>query len=68
MQRWYYSSSIIEFLHTDTDIILAKLVRGHSFPLELTERDAWKEEINTLKNTLHQFKGKLYLEYSIPRM
>ncbi len=48
--------------------ILGILTQASSFPVEQTQRDAWLEEIRILKDMLHQYKGSIYFEYSIPRM
>ena len=68
MNRYYYSDSITNFQNTEPDEILGILARNNDFALEQTQRDAWLEEINILKDVLYQFKGKIYFEYSIPRM
>src|SRR5690606_36586954 len=33
-----------------------------------TQKDSWIEEIKILKSVLNLYDGKLYFEYSIPRM
>lgn len=68
MKREYYSDTIAEFLVTSPDEIIGRLATGNDFALEQTQRDAWIEEIQILKNTLQAHKGSLYFEYSIPRM
>jgi len=68
MSRAYYSDSIATFLNTDVDAILGALERGNDFSLELTQRDAWMEEIQILKSVLPPYQGAIYFEYSIPRM
>jgi len=68
MNRAYYSESIENFkLATPKDII-GTLSLNNQFSLEQTQREAWVSEIDILKKTLKQFNGKIYLEYSIPRM
>ncbi len=68
MNRSFYSDSIEDFLRLDTDKIIGKLVSNNEFSLEQTQRDAWKEEISILKNSLSKLHGKIYFEYSIPRV
>lgn len=68
MQRFYYSSTIAEFLLANPHYLLGKLAENHPFPLEKTETDAWLNEIAILKQTLVGFEGNVYFEYSIPRM
>jgi hypothetical protein len=68
MKRYYYSSSISNFLNTNPSEIIGKLVQSNEFSLEQTQRDAWFAEINILKTVLQQLEGSIYFEYSIPRM
>lgn len=68
MKRYYFSSSITEFITLSTDTVIGKLVQSNEFSLEKTQRDAWAEEIGILQGTLQPFKGSVYFEYSIPRM
>jgi hypothetical protein len=70
MKRSYYSDSIAAFLKTSQDAILGLLVAANEFPLEMTQRDAWLAEIQILQTVLVPYgaAGKLYFEFSIPRL
>jgi hypothetical protein len=68
MNREYYSDEIIRFLNNPHNEILGTLAKNNEFPLELTQRDAWNAEITILKKCLKKFNGKIFFEYSIPRM
>lgn len=68
MKREYYSDSIANFLNVSSTEILGVLVKNYDFQLEPTQRDAWLEEINILKEVLIGYDGAIYFEYSIPRM
>lgn len=68
MQRYYFASSISEFFNTDPKTIIGQLVLSQGGSTKDTEVYAWKEEILILKNVLRDYTGKIYLEYSIPRM
>ena len=68
MKRWHYGSTIGEFLLSSEQEILGNLVEKHAFSLEPTQRNAWVEQISILKNTLGPYAGRIYFEYSIPRM
>ena len=68
MKRFYFSSSISDFLCSNPDLIIGKLVQNHEFSLEQTQRDAWYEQIKILQNELKGLEGSIYFEYSIPRM
>jgi hypothetical protein len=68
MKREYYSDSMAGFLAASPTDILGTLVTNSGFAIELTEREAWREEIRILKDVLATAKGQIYFEYSIPRM
>jgi len=68
MAREYYSGLIEEFVDASADAVLGVLADNNQFSLELTQRNAWKEEIVLLQSVLAGFTGKIYFEYSIPRM
>ena len=68
MKREYYSDTIVDFLESTPNTILGKLEMSNVFALEQTQRDAWLEEIDILKEALKHHKGSIYFEYSIPRM
>lgn len=68
--RFYYQSSVGDFLETDTDTILGMIMRQDDFSsLQLEMRDSWEEEIAILKHSLHDVPdGLIVFEYSIPRL
>ncbi|MEW4983023.1 MAG: DUF2075 domain-containing protein [Cycloclasticus sp.] len=68
MKRAYYSSTIFEFCEQELDQILGQMAREHSFDLTGLQRDAWVEQTVLLKKILFTHKGKIYFEFSIPRM
>ena len=68
MKREYYSDLISNFKNTSPENILGELAKNNEFSLEQSQRDAWLEEIIILQNSLDKFQGKIYFEYSIPRM
>ena len=68
MKRAYYSSTIYDFCNQAPDQILGEIARAHSFDLTGFQRDAWIEQTNLLKEVLFSHKGKIYFEFSIPRM
>src|SRR5262245_49140391 len=70
MKRYYYADSIAEFLKKDQESILGALVANNEYPLEMSQRDAWNVEIQILQAVLAQYAdfGKIYFEYSIPRL
>jgi hypothetical protein len=69
--RSYYNTSIAEFLSTDQDKILGKLAGHHNFTLDISQKHAWLEQINHLKEQLTHLaykNGHLFFEFTIPRM
>ena len=69
MQRAYYSETIQHFLLEAETSILGKLSINHSNrTLEDLQINAWRKQIQILKNQLKKFNGKIYFEFAIPRM
>jgi len=69
MQRAYYSASITDFLAASQNEILGVLLeQSGGSATEHTQRDAWLKEIELLKPVLANRTGRIYFEYTIPRM
>lgn len=70
MKRYYYSDEIAAFLDKPPKSILGSLVASNEYPLEMTQRDAWLSQIEILKRVLlpHRDHGRIYFEFSIPRL
>nr|WP_321221630.1 DUF2075 domain-containing protein [uncultured Psychroserpens sp.] len=69
MNRAYYNNSISNFLTEDSNSILGQLSLNHTNRhLEDLQKNAWVKQIVILKNELIGFEGKIYFEFSIPRM
>ena len=67
MARYYYASTIKEFLQSNT--VLQTLCQGSEFDINLAQREAWQEEIIILKDLLRIYKhGQVIMEYDIPRL
>jgi len=65
----YYADNIENFLRASKNEILANLTKQHTFSLEEQQRNAWIQEIDILKEQLNNTKsGRIFFEYSIPRM
>ena len=65
----YFKAPIDRFLNQSVDEILGQLTAAHSFALELTQRDAWKVQIELLQDELEKLdQGEIYFEFAIPRM
>jgi len=68
MKRAYYSSTIYDFCKQAPAQVLGEIAREHSFDLTPLQRDAWIEQTALLRDVLLDHKGKIYFEFSIPRM
>jgi hypothetical protein len=68
VQRAWYASSIETFRVTATAEILGTLANHCDFTLLQPQRDAWRAEIEFLRDRIHGLDGRLFFEFSIPRM
>lgn len=68
MNRSLYSDFIRNFLTTPTVNIVGILTQNYVFNLEQNQKNSWFHEIELLKKSLNDYDGKLYFEFSIPRM
>lgn len=69
MNRAYYSGSIDEFLKEDSVSIFGKISGNYDLNRqEKQQSNAWKKQIEILKKSISSFKGKIYFEFTIPRM
>ena len=68
MNRSFYSDTISNFCLTSSENILGILASNNEFALEQTQRIAWELQINILKDILKNYRGRIFFEYSIPRM
>lgn len=64
--REYYSGLIGEFVGSSVEAVLGKLADNNQFSLELTQRNAWNEEIVLLQSVLAGFTGKIILSIRSP--
>lgn len=68
MSRYFYRSTISDFVAADPNAILGQMAAVNSFDLTPQQRDAWIDQIRYLKSGLYDRDGDIYFEYSIPRM
>ncbi len=68
MNPYFYSNTISNFITSSTNEIFGAITRNSDFPDEVTQKGAWTEEIRILKEVLEDEEGKIFFEYSIPRM
>ncbi|MDB5199767.1 MAG: hypothetical protein JWO92_1730 [Chitinophagaceae bacterium] len=68
MKRSFYSDTIPNFCLATSENILGILASNNEFSLEQTQKVAWELEIIILKDALKNYVGRIFFEYSIPRM
>lgn len=68
MDRSYFNDTIENFKLSNTEEIIGKITIKSRFADELTQKNAWREQIKILKDVLSNHSGSIYFEYTIPRM
>lgn len=68
MDRSYYNDTIDNFKFRNSEEIIGIIASKSRFADELTQKNAWREEIKILKDVLSNYSGSIYFEYTIPRM
>lgn len=68
MKRSYYQDSIDNYIKEDSNSILGQLSKNHQHTLEDLQKNAWIKQIEILKASIKNLSGKIYFEFSIPRM
>lgn len=68
--RCLYNNSISQYLIEDTNFILGELCNNYYGAVQSTQIDAWKEEIEIIRNVLQKlsYDGQIIFEYDIPRL
>ena len=69
-ERYYFHSTIQEFLDLSNDDIVGKLALASPHSDNPNTKYSWLEEIEILKKTLVNYEGRgsIFMEYNIPRM
>lgn len=68
LNRYYYAADLTTFLTSPNNAIIGELQTNSAFDIELTQSYAWEGQISLLKQVLAGKKGKIYFEFSVPRM
>ena len=68
LSRAWYESAISDFLVTEQDTVIGRLTAANPRPTDPAQVDAWREEIGLLKQWLIGVRGRVFFEFSIPRM
>lgn len=72
VRRWLYGARFGDFVEQSAEAILGELVQRAGGDLELTQNNAWQEQIQILKALQlpegERATAKIYFEYTIPRL
>ena len=71
INRYFYQSSIFDFLSSSVDIIFGQMSRVDEMNTTATQKYAWEQEIGIMKETLLPYKKEkawILFEYTIPRL
>lgn len=71
INRYFYKSSISEFLDNPVDIIFGQMSRADEMDSAATQKYAWEQEIEIMKEALLPYKNEesyIIFEYTIPRL
>lgn len=72
IRRWLYGALFKDFVEQSADEILGEMTRLAGGDLDLTQNNAWQEEIESLKKLqlaeAEHSSAKIYFEYTIPRL
>ena len=72
VRRWLYGAKFDEFVKTSSTEILGELAQRAGGDLDLTQNNAWQEQIEILKELQlpesERSAAKIYFEYTIPRL
>ena len=66
--RAWYGASIAEFLNTQPEAVIGRLVSNSTFADLRSQKDAWLVQIDLLQVQLVGLSGSIFLEFNIPRM
>lgn len=69
MNRAYYSNFIKDFIDENSDAVHGKISGQYDLnKLTIQQSNAWKKQVVILKESISDFNGKIYFEFTIPRM
>ncbi len=68
LQRAWYTASFAEFIAHSEDEIIGQLTNNSNRSVDLEQRDAWRVQIDFLKQWVRGRSGSVFLEFNIPRM
>ena len=66
--NFFYVADVAQFVGSSSDEILGRIAANSSFAVDTTQRDAWVDQIEVLKPSLAGLKGRIFLEFIVPRI
>lgn len=68
--RSYYSEEIKSFLADSPEVVLGRMLKESAFSVDIPTKNSWIEQIEILHAQLNKIgvNGKLFFEFSIPRL
>lgn len=68
-KRAYYTGTTPDFLAASEESVLGTLTAASEFAVDITQRNAWVEEVRLLRQVLPAFaSGEIFLEFVVPRL
>ncbi len=68
IRRWWYADTIAGFLRSSDEQVVGALSLGSTFDVTEEQIRAWKTQISVLRQALAGYSGKVYFEYTVPRL
>lgn len=68
MLNYFFKDNIQSFLEKSTEEIIGSISLANQFDSTQLQNKSWEQQILILKNTLNDFSGTIFFEFSIPRM
>ncbi len=68
MLNYYYRNTISEFQLSSTEEIIGQITIANQFDATRNQNKSWESQIPILKESLIEFQGTIFFEFSIPRM
>lgn len=68
MLNYYYSDSIETFFMKSSNEIIGEITNSNQFDSNNNQNKSWNQQIDILKESLKDYQGMIYFEFSIPRM
>ena len=64
----YYAAEVSKFYDASPSAILGGMTANSDFAVDPDQRDAWVQQIDLLKSAIQGVKGRVFLEFNVPRI